>query len=74
MNLSELKIGQRAKVTDIIGESAIKRRLMDMGFVPDSIVEIIRYAPMGDPVQVEIENIDIVIRKDDAKNIIINKL
>ncbi|MDR1364876.1 MAG: FeoA domain-containing protein [Oscillospiraceae bacterium] len=72
MILKDLKIGKEARVIEILGESAIRRRIMDIGILPGAKLTIIKRAPFGgDPIQINILNCDLIIRNSEAKNIIV---
>ena len=73
MNLNELKIGVEA---EIIGCDNDKLRsiLYQMGLVPGEIVMVEKYSPLGDPIQIHINNSDLIIRKNEAKHLIIKVL
>lgn len=69
-NLSELQIGQRARVIDLkISDRAIRRHLLDLGITRGTIVEIKKIAPMGDPVDIKLRDYELCIRKQDLKHI-----
>lgn len=66
--INELKIGEVAKIIGVSGvNSALRRRLLDMGLTANTPVEIIRFAPFGDPVEIKVRGYALTIRKDDAK-------
>ncbi len=69
MTLKELKIGQTAAVLSVGGEGALRQHFLDMGLVPGAEVCLIKYAPMGDPMQVQIHGYELTIRLDDAAKI-----
>lgn len=74
-NLSELKVGERARVVRLIVEDKqIRRHLLDMGLTRGTIVEIKKIAPMGDPIDIKLRDYELCIRKDDLKNIEIEKV
>lgn len=66
MKLSELITGQEASITGMAGDSAIKRRLNEMGFIPGRKIKAIKAAPLKDPVEYEIMDYKITIRQKDA--------
>lgn len=66
MNLSELKAGQCGSVLKVNGESALRRRLMEIGFFKGSIVKLVRYAPLKDPIVYNVLRCEIAIRKEVA--------
>lgn len=66
MTLDQLPLGQSAKVVKLIGSAAVRRRLMEMGITPAAVVEAIRRAPLGDPLDVKIRGYHLSLRKDEA--------
>jgi ferrous iron transport protein A len=60
--LSELLPGQRARLVSPADGQAIGRRLQDLGFVPDTPLEVVRRAPLGDPVEIEIRGYRLCLR------------
>lgn len=73
MNLSELKIGQLARVQEIM-DGPFKEKLQEMGCVPGVIIKALFKAPLGDPIAYELEEYTLSIRKSEAKNVIIKPL
>lgn len=71
-NLKNLEPGQKAKIIRITGASSIKRRILDMGLVPGAEVEMERYAPLGDPVEIKLKGYHLSLRKEEAENIVID--
>ncbi len=67
--LAKLKIGVEAKVTKILGDNAISRRLMEMGVVPGVLVKIIKTAPFGDPIQIRVRGYNLAMRRSEAETI-----
>lgn len=70
-SLSDLPIGQTATIDSIKGNTVIKRRFMDMGFVKGTTVTVEKVAPLGDPIQISLKGYDICLRKTDAENVLI---
>ncbi len=68
-NLSDLKKGERGKVVRVGGRGNIQRRLMDMGLVSGSEVQIQRVAPLGDPIEIRIKGYNLTLRKSEASSI-----
>lgn len=69
-NLAELKVGQKAKVTKLnITNKAIKRHLLDMGITRGVEIKIKKIAPMGDPIDIELRDYELCIRKADLEKI-----
>jgi ferrous iron transport protein A len=69
MNLTELKIGQKSRITKIGSVGPIRRRLMDMGVLVGEQIKIDKIAPMGDPLEVTIKNYKLSLRINEAANI-----
>lgn len=69
MKLSELKVGQTAKILSLSSKGVIKRRLMDMGVLSGEILRIEKVAPLGDPIDIVIKNYHLSLRKNEAEQI-----
>ena len=67
MTLRDAQVGSTVVVTKIEGDSAYKRRIMDMGITKGIPVYIRKVAPLGDPVEVTIRGYELSLRKDDAQ-------
>ena len=69
MTIKDLKIGESGIITEIRGEGALRQHFLDMGMIPGTEVTVIKYAPMGDPVEVELHGYSLTLRVDDADKI-----
>lgn len=69
MTLDELSVGQKAIVKSVEGEKTLRLRLLDMGVIPNTEVELRRIAPMGDPLELRLRGYTLTLRLEDAKNI-----
>ena len=67
MTLGDAKVGSSVVVTKIEGDSAYKRRIMDMGITKGSELYIRKVAPLGDPVEITVRGYELSVRKDDAQ-------
>ena len=67
MTLGDAKVGSTVVVTKIEGDSAYKRRIMDMGITKGSELYIRKVAPLGDPVEITVRGYELSVRKDDAQ-------
>ena len=67
MTLGDAKVGSTVVVTKIGGDSAYKRRIMDMGITKGSELYIRKVAPLGDPVEITVRGYELSVRKDDAQ-------
>ena len=69
IKLSELKQGQSAYIESVGGEGALRQHLLDMGVIPGAHVQLVKYAPMGDPIEVRIHGYELTLRLSDAEKI-----
>jgi len=69
MTLTNLPIGETAKILAVKGDSEITRRLMEMGVVPGVAVRVIKSAPFGDPLEVRLRGYHLALRKSEADTI-----
>lgn len=67
--LKDLRIGDRATVVAVHGNGPVTRRLMEMGVVPGVLVEKIKYAPFGDPIQIRVRGYHLALRLSEAESI-----
>ena len=67
MTLGDAKVGTTVVVTKIEGDSAYKRRIMDMGITKGSELFIRKVAPLGDPVKITVRGYELTVRKADAQ-------
>ena len=73
MTLNELKEGQSAIITSVGGEGALRQHFLDMGVIPGAHVSVVRFAPMGDPVELRIHGYELTLRLADAEKIEVDK-
>ena len=69
MRLSELKQEQSAYIESVGGEGALRQHLLDMGVIPGAHVKLIKFAPMGDPMELRIHGYELTLRLSDAEKI-----
>lgn len=69
MKLSELHVGGKAVVTQVGGDGALRQHFLDMGLIPGTVVRLMKYAPMGDPLQIMLHGYLLSLRKADAAQI-----
>ena len=69
MTLDELQIGQSAMLTTVGGEGALRQHFLDMGLIPGEEVTLVRFAPLGDPMEIMVQGYELTLRKDDAQKI-----
>lgn len=69
--LDELLPGEGGAIERICGDGPVKRRLVDMGLVAGSVVKVVKFAPLGDPMEIKIKNFNLSLRKAEASMIVI---
>ena len=69
MTLKEVEIGKSCVITRVGGEGALRQHFLDMGVIPGAEVTVVKYAPMGDPVELLIHGYSLTLRLDDAAKI-----
>ena len=69
MTLKELNIGESAVITAVGGEGALRQHFLDMGLIPGEEVTLVKFAPMGDPMELSIHGYELTLRLDDAARI-----
>ncbi|MBQ3232610.1 MAG: ferrous iron transport protein A [Clostridia bacterium] len=65
--LKEVSVGQTAVIKKLMGEGAVKRRIMDMGITKGVEVYVRKLAPLGDPIEITVRGYELSIRKADAE-------
>ena len=69
MTLKDLKKGESAVITTVGGQGALRQHFLDMGVIPGAEVTLIKYAPMGDPMELTIHGYELTLRLADAEKI-----
>ncbi len=69
ITLKELKIGQSAVIRAVGGEGALRQHFLDMGVIPGAEVTVVKFAPMGDPMELQVHGYELTLRLDDAAKI-----
>ncbi len=67
--LKDTKIGETVRVVKLNGEGALRQHFLDMGVIPGAEITVVKYAPMGDPVELLIHGYKLTLRTDDAEKI-----
>ena len=73
MTLRDGTTGMNLKISEI-GDSALKERLMTMGLIPGTKVQILRSAPLGDPIAIRVRSYNLAIRKAEAEKIAVEQV
>lgn len=67
--LSELQPGEKGVVHKVVGCGPVHRRIIDMGVVPGTSVKVLKYAPLGDPIEIKVKGFNLSLRKSEAEMI-----
>jgi ferrous iron transport protein A len=71
--LTSLEVGQRATVAEIKIPAEHRGRILEMGLLVGTPVELVRFAPMGDPVEIKVRGYNLSLRKHEAEQILVRK-
>ena len=74
MTLKELKVGRSGRVLKVGGEKILRRRLLDMGITPRTVIMVKKAAPMGDPIELLLRGYVLTLRLEDADKIVIEEV
>ena len=74
MTLKDLPIGKTATICTVGGEGALRQHFLDMGIIPKAEVTMVKYAPMGDPIEVRVHSYELTLRLADAEKIEIEEV
>jgi len=72
--LDGLKLGERARIVDVAGDDGIAIRLMEMGLIDGEEIELLGFAPLGDPIEFEVRGYRLSLRKNEARRVTIEPL
>lgn len=73
MTLKAITPGTRVTVKKLIGRGNVKRRLMDMGIIPGTEIQVQKVAPLGDPVEIKFKGYNLSLRWNEAENILVEE-
>ena len=74
MKLRELEIGKSAVIKSVGGEGALRQHFLDMGLIPGAEVTVIKFAPMGDPMEIQIHGYELTLRLAEAAEVVIEPI
>ena len=72
--LNDAKMGEPVIVTKVCATGALKRRIVDMGLTKGTRVTVCRVAPLGDPIEIKMNNANLSLRKQEADQILVSKI
>ncbi len=71
MTLRDLKPGDQGKVVSLGEKGPLRRRIMEMGVTPGTPIKVVKVAPLGDPIEVNLRGYELSLRKDQAMRIVV---
>jgi len=74
MTLRDLKIGESGRVLAVGGEKVLRRRLLEMGITPRTVITVKKAAPMGDPIELLLRGYVLTLRLEDAEKITVEEV
>ena len=74
MTLAQLQPGERARILEIRGDDEAADRLLEMGLVEETPLQVIKFAPLGDPIEIAVRGYHLTLRKIEAANVVVEKL
>ncbi|MDK2918625.1 MAG: ferrous iron transport protein [Candidatus Petromonas sp.] len=72
--LSNAPIGSRLQVVRLVSKGLVRRRMMDLGLVPNTLIEVMRKSPLGDPTLYNIKGALIALREEESKLIVVREI
>ena len=69
MTLNTLSVGKSAMIRTVGGEGALRQHFLDMGMIPGAEVTVVKLAPMGDPMELQVHGYELTLRLEDAAQI-----
>lgn len=73
LNLSALNAGERGRVLGHLGEPATRNRLLEMGLTRGTLVELVRVAPLGDPIELAVRGYRLSVRRDEVAGVLVDR-
>ena len=73
MSLRDLKVGKSGRVLEVGGEKVLRRRLLEMGITPQTVITVKKIAPMGDPIELFLRGYVLSLRLEDAEKITVEE-
>lgn len=74
VKLTEIVVGKKAQVVELLSEGLSRQRMLDLGLVPNTIIHVLRQSPFGDPTAYLIRDTCIALREEEAKNIMVRHI
>lgn len=69
--LNQAALGSEVSIVSITGQGALRQRILDMGLTRGTRVQVLKLAPLGDPMEISLRGYELVLRKEEAKHVLI---
>jgi Fe2+ transport system protein FeoA len=73
VSLDHLRAGERGRITELRGEDSLTQRLLEMGLLEGADVEVVRIAPLGDPLEVRLGDYQLSLRRSEAARVLVSR-
>lgn len=70
--LADLAPTEKGRIQLITGADGLSQRLSELGFTPGQIVQVVRFAPLGDPMQIRIRGFSLALRRNEARRVVLD--
>ena len=67
LTIKDLHIGEHARIVKVGGTGALRQHVLDMGVIPGTEITVVKFAPLGDPIEITVRGYELSLRKDDAE-------
>ncbi len=74
LRLAEARVGGTYRVVRVEADGAVKRRMLDMGLSPGTVVKVVGFAPLGDPIDIVVRGTNVSIRRSEAAAVIVEEV
>ena len=71
-SLDQLRVGQRASIRSLEGDDALAQRLLEMGLYEGQELEVVGFAPLGDPIEIRLQDYRLSLRRSEATRVLVN--
>jgi ferrous iron transport protein A len=71
-SLDQLRVGQRASIRSLEGNDALAQRLLEMGLYEGQELEVVGFAPLGDPIEIRLQDYRLSLRRSEATRVLVN--
>lgn len=72
--LYKIAVGSKAQISELLSTGLPRRRMLDLGIIPGTAIDVIRKSPLGDPIAYNIRGASIALRKEETEQILVSKI